>query len=101
MPSTQLTAEPTGAADPGAVARKNGAVEPLRPTPGTRTTTSQPPQDRLMRWLLLAFFAVLPLQWYLVPGVPLGPQRIHLLAIAGFTAFVLARYRGHLFVPVL
>lgn len=51
--------------------------------------------------MLWGFFAVLPLQWYVVPGLPLGPQRLHLLAIAGLTVFVLARYRAHLFVPVI
>ena len=54
-----------------------------------------------MRWVLLLFIAVLPLQWFRVPGMPLGPQRLHLLAIAAFTAFVVARYRGHLWTPAV
>ena len=41
-----------------------------------------------MRWALVLLFAALPLQWFLVPGLPLGPQRLHLVAILVFTAFV-------------
>jgi hypothetical protein len=54
-----------------------------------------------MRALLLVFFAALPLQWFLVPGLPAGAQRAHLVAMTAFTAFGLMRYRAHIFVPVL
>jgi hypothetical protein len=40
----------------------------------------------------------LPTERPLVPGLPLGPQRVHLLAIAGLAAFGLARYRPRVLV---
>src|SRR3712207_4538589 len=54
-----------------------------------------------MRAFLLVVFAALPLQWFLVPGLPAGTQRVHLIALVLFTAYGLARYRAHVFVPVL
>ena len=90
MSSGQLTTRPT--------ARRATATagRPTRPA-----VVSGPPPDRLARWVLLVFFAVLPLQWFVLPGLPLGPQRLHLLAIAALTAFVVARYRGRLWVPAV
>ena len=60
-----------------------------------------PPPDRVLRWALWAFFAVLPLQWFFVPGIPLGPLRLHLLAIVAFTGFVVVRYRAPAWLPAL
>ncbi len=54
-----------------------------------------------MKWVLWAFFAILPLQWFLVPGVPAGAERLHLLGIIALTGFVLVRLRFHLFAPVI
>lgn len=53
-----------------------------------------------MKWALLGLFAALPLQWYVVPGMPLGPQRLHLLAIAVFTGVVLVRHQARAMAPV-
>ncbi len=78
------------------------ARRPPRPAPqSTAGLPAGPRPDRVARVALWLFFAVLPLQWFLVPGLPLGGQRLHLLAIAGFAAFGLAHYRAHVFVPVL
>jgi hypothetical protein len=71
------------------------------PAPMSAERTGARPVDHVMRVVLLLFFACLPLQWYLVPGLPPGAQRVHVLAIILFTGFGLARYRAHVFVPVI
>jgi hypothetical protein len=47
-----------------------------------------------VRWLMLAVFAALPLQWFVVASTPLGQGRLHQLAILGFMAVVFLRYRA-------
>jgi hypothetical protein len=54
-----------------------------------------------MKWALLLLFAVLPLQWFLVPGLPLGPQRLHLLALLLFAGVFFLRHRARVCLPVL
>lgn len=54
-----------------------------------------------MRWLGLALFAILPLQWFALGSSPLGMVRLHMAAIFGFAAVVLLHYRMHSHVPVL
>lgn len=54
-----------------------------------------------MRWAMLAVFAALPLQWFVVGSTPLGAGRVHQLAILAFTAAVFVRYRARVHRPVL
>ena len=54
-----------------------------------------------MRWLTLAVFAALPLQWFVVASTPLGQGRLHQVAILAFTAVVFLRYRARAYRPVL
>lgn len=54
-----------------------------------------------MRWLMLAVFAALPLQWFVVASTPLGQGRLHQLAILAFAAVVFFRYRSRAYRPVL
>jgi len=54
-----------------------------------------------MRWLALALFALLPLQWFAVASTPLGQSRLHQIAILGFASCVLARYHLRVYAPVL
>lgn len=54
-----------------------------------------------MRWAILLLFAALPLQWLLIPGLPAGAQRVHVLAIIVFTAFVFFRHRARASAPVV
>ncbi|HYJ66470.1 MAG TPA: hypothetical protein VEX15_02280 [Nocardioidaceae bacterium] len=54
-----------------------------------------------MRWPVLAMFAALPLQWFVVGNTPLGIGRLHQLALLAFAAAVLARYRVRAHGPVL
>ena len=108
MASTQLTVDRTGASSSRPAGRSGrvpgrGAGRATRTAVAAAPTTSaaQPPEDRLLRWALWVFFALLPLQWFLIPGVPQGAQRLHLLGIVGFTVFMLVRYKPHTLVPVL
>jgi hypothetical protein len=54
-----------------------------------------------VRWAMLAVFAALPLQWFVVGSTPLGQARVHQMAILAFTAIVLVRYRARVHRPVL
>ncbi len=54
-----------------------------------------------MRWAMLAVFAALPLQWFVVGSTPLGQGRVHQLAILAFTAAIFLRYRARAHQPVL
>lgn len=54
-----------------------------------------------MKWALGLLFATLPLQWFLLSGLPLGPQRLHLVAMLLFAAAVFGRHRARAFLPVL
>jgi hypothetical protein len=54
-----------------------------------------------VRWAMLAVFAALPLQWFVVGSTPLGAGRVHQLAILAFTAAVFVRYRARVHRPVL
>jgi len=75
---------------------------PARSTAGrSHARPVEPRVDGAARVALLLFFAVLPLQWFLVPGLPGGAQRLHVLAIAAFAVFGLVHYRWHVFMPVL
>jgi hypothetical protein len=50
---------------------------------------------------LLFVFALLPLQWIAVPGVPFGMDSLHELAILCFTVFLLVRLRARTYAPAL
>lgn len=54
-----------------------------------------------MRWALLVLFATLPLQWFVVPGVPLGQGRLHLVVMMLFLALIVASHRLRAFRPTL
>src|SRR5262245_22957776 len=54
-----------------------------------------------VRWAMLAVFAALPLQWFVVGSTPLGQGRVHQLAILAFTAAIFLRYRARAHQPVL
>jgi len=54
-----------------------------------------------VRWAMLAVFAALPLQWFVVGSTPLGAGRVHQLAILAFAAAVFVRYRARAYQPVL
>lgn len=54
-----------------------------------------------MRWAILAVFAALPLQWFVIGSTPLGQGRIHQLAILAFTAAIFIRCRSRAHRPVL
>ncbi len=54
-----------------------------------------------VRSALLLLFAALPLQWLLIPGLPMPTGRVHVLAIVVFAAVVFLRHRARTLVPVL
>lgn len=54
-----------------------------------------------MRWALLGLLVLLPLQWFVIPGVPLGQGRLHLVALVAFLFVVLLRHRLRAARPVL
>ncbi len=54
-----------------------------------------------MRWALLAVLTMLPLQWFVVSGVPMGQGRLHLVIITGFLILTVARHRLRAARPVL
>ena len=54
-----------------------------------------------MRWLILALFAILPLQWFSVASTPFGTGRPHQLAIFLVAAFLFSRYRLSAHTPTL
>jgi hypothetical protein len=64
---------------------------------GERSTPRGPP----VRVALLLLFAVLPLQWIRVPGVPFGMDSLHEVAIFCFTLYLLLRFRPRAYAPVL
>ena len=93
MATSQLVTRPT--------TRRASVGRSSQPLGTTHRAAREPAVDHLMRALLLVLFALLPLQWFLVPGVPAGAQRVHLIAIILFTAFGLARYQARALLPVL
>ncbi len=46
-----------------------------------------------MKWVFMATLAALPLQWFVITSTPLGVGRLHQLAILGFAAIFVMRYR--------
>jgi hypothetical protein len=50
---------------------------------------------------MLVLFGALPLQWFLVPGLPAGPERLHIVAMVVFAAVVFARHRARAWSPVV
>jgi hypothetical protein len=54
-----------------------------------------------VRWLGLATLAVLPLQWIVAFGSPLGAIRLHQVAFLGLCALLVARMRLEMLLPVL
>jgi O-antigen ligase len=50
---------------------------------------------------LLLLFALLPLQWIPVPGVPFGMDSLHEVAIFCFTVYLLLRLRFRAYAPTL
>jgi hypothetical protein len=54
-----------------------------------------------VRWVGLATFAALPLQWFVVFGSPLGTIRLHQVAFLGLCALLVVRMRFASYVPVL
>jgi len=63
--------------------------------------TASADRRSVMRWPVLALFVLLPLQWFAVGTTPLGQGRLHQVAILGFAACVLVRYRTAVYAPVL
>ncbi|CAN5813696.1 hypothetical protein BH20ACT6_BH20ACT6_07260 [soil metagenome] len=54
-----------------------------------------------MRWLVVLMFALLPLQWFVVAGTPLGQARLHQVAMLGLAMVIAVRLPLRNYVPVL
>jgi hypothetical protein len=54
-----------------------------------------------VRWAVLAVFAALPLQWFVIGTTPLGVGRLHQLVLLAFAGAVFVRYRAYAHRPVL
>lgn len=54
-----------------------------------------------MRWALWGLFFFLPLQWFVLPGIPYGQGRLHLVAMGLFLGFMLVRHRARAFRPTI
>jgi len=53
-----------------------------------------------VKWVFMATLAALPLQWFIIASTPLGVGRLHQLAILGYAAVFMFRYRLSALTPV-